>query len=84
MNHLAGSSLGRSGCECDAYCMGIEDRMRYFGMSLRGSGRGECVTKVRVKDVMQGKWSEGQERVVYAGRTAVELVLGGNDGGRRM
>ena len=65
MKHLAGSSLGRSGHECGAYCMGIEDRMRYFGMSLRDSGRGECVTKVRVKDVMQGKWSEGQERVVY-------------------
>jgi len=71
MNHFAGSSLWRSGRECDAYCMGMEERVRYFGTSWRCSGHGEWVTKVRVMEVIQGKWSDVHERVVYAGRIEV-------------
>ena len=41
MNHLEGSSLWRSGRECDAYCMGMDERDRYLGISWRCSGRRE-------------------------------------------
>ena len=65
--------------------MGMEERVRYFlGMSWRCSGQGEWVTKVRVIEVIQGRWSDVQERVVYVETIEVVFGLGGNDGGRRM
>ena len=42
------------------------------------------MTKVRVIEVIQGRWSDVQERVVYVETIEVVFGLGGNDGGRRM
>ena len=39
---------------------------------------------MRVMEVIQGWWSDVQERVVYVERIEVAFGFGGKDGGRRM